>query len=344
MSASPLVSSLARGYSLTVSGRNQLLVGGIDLGATKILSVVVSHGGDVLAEDLRPTEGAEGPDAVIANMTASLRQAMASAGIDTARGRRRRRARARRLRARRRHRGPEPARSGTTSRWPRLFSKEFGAPCALENDANASALAEHRWGAGRGSRHMLFLTVSSGIGGGIIIDGALYRGASGAAGEVGHMTINARGPRCGCGRRGCLEMYASGLAIARRARRLVARHPDSLIARLARQEPLTAKLVQQAAEEGDDGAQELIAAAGYDLGVGLGSLINIFNPQVIVIGGSLTKAGDSYLGPAREAAQRECFAQAWRDLRIVVGALGDRSAAMGAAAVALDAMRGRLAT
>ena len=326
-----------------MSGRNQLPVGGIDLGATKILSVVVSHAGDVLAEDIRPTEGVEGPDAVIANMTASLRQAMASAGID--------RLAAVGVDAP----GPVDYERGVVTEAPNLpvwhdvplaplFSKEFGAPCALENDANASALAEHRWGAGRGSRHMLFLTVSSGVGGGIIVDGALCRGASGAAGEVGHMTINARGPRCGCGRRGCLEMYASGLAIARRARRLVARHPDSLIAMLAREQPLTAKLVQQAAEDGDDGAEELINAAGYDLGIGLGSLINIFNPQMIVIGGSLTKAGDSYLGPAREAAQRESFEQAWQDVRIVVGELGDRSAAMGAAAVAIDAVRGHLAT
>ncbi|MGA2286120.1 MAG: ROK family protein [Dehalococcoidia bacterium] len=326
-----------------MSGRNQLPVGGIDLGATKILSVVVSDRGDVLADDIRPTEGVDGLDAVVAHMTASLRQAMASAGVD--------RLAAVGVDAP----GPVDDARGVVTEPPNLpgwhdvplgplFSKEFGVPCVLENDANASALAEHRWGAGRGSRHMLFLTVSSGVGGGIVIDGALYRGASGAAGEVGHMTINARGPRCHCGRRGCLEMYASGLAIARRARRLVGRHPDSLLARLARDEPLTAKLVQQAAEDGDDGAEELIAAAGYDLGIGLGSLINIFNPQVIVIGGSLTKAGESYLGPAREAAQRESFEQSWRDVQIVVGALGDRSAAMGAAAVALDTIRGRPTT
>ncbi len=326
-----------------MSGRNQLPIGGIDLGATKILSVVVSRSGDLLAEDTRPTEGVKGPDAVIAHMTASLRQAMANGhidqlaaiGVDAP--------------------GPVDYDRGVVTEAPNLpgwhdvslatvLGKAFGAPCVLENDANASALAEHRWGAGRGSRHMLFLTISSGIGGGMVVDGALYRGASGAAGEVGHMTINARGPRCDCGRRGCLEMYAAGLAMARRGRRLVARRPDSLLARMAREQPLTAKLIQQAAEKGDDGARELIAAAGRDLGIGLGSLINIFNPEVIVLGGSLTKIGDPYLGPARETAQRECFAQAWRDVRIVGGELGDRSAAMGAAAIALDAASGRLST
>ncbi len=326
-----------------MSGRNQLPIGGIDLGATKILSVVVSHSGDVLAEDIRPTNGSEGPAAVIAHMIASLRQAMANGSIDEL------------VAVGVDAPGPVDYDRGVITEPPNLpgwhdvplaalLGKEFGVPCVLENDANASALAEHRWGAGRGSGHMLFLTLSSGIGGGIVIDGALYRGASGAAGEVGHMTINTRGARCHCGRRGCLEMYASGLAIARRGRRLVARRPDSLLARMAREQPLTAKLIQQAAEQGDDGARELIAAAGRDLGVGLGSLINVFNPEVIVLGGSLTKIGEPYLGPARETAQRECFEQAWRDVRIVLGALGDRSAAMGAAAISLDAAHGRLST
>jgi glucokinase len=321
-----------------VTGKTPPIIGGIDLGATKILSVVVSRSGRLLAEDLRPTEGVEGPDAVIANMIASLRQAVASAGggqlaaigIDAP--------------------GPVDYARGIITSPPNLpgwhdvplaaiVEKEFGVPCILENDANAAAFAEHRWGSGRGSRHMLFLTVSSGVGGGIIIDGNLYRGASGAAGEVGHMTINARGARCHCGCRGCLEMYASGIAIARLGRRLVARHPESLLARLAREQPLSAKLVHEAADKGDESARDLIAGAGRDLGVGLASLINVFNPEVIVLDGSLTKMGDLYLGPARETAQRESFAQSWSDVRIVVGELGDRSAALGAAAVALEAMR-----
>ena len=321
-----------------MTGKTPLVIGGIDLGATKILSVVISQRGKLLAEGLRPTGGVEGPDAVIANMIASLRQAIASSGeeqlaaigIDAP--------------------GPVDYTRGIITSPPNLpgwhdvplasiIAKEFGVPCVLENDANAAALAEHRWGSGRGSRHMLFLTVSSGVGGGIVIDGNLYRGASGAAGEVGHMTINAHGARCHCGRRGCLEMYASGIAIARLARRLVARRPDSPLSQLAAKQPLTARLVHQAADQGDESARELIAAAGHALGTGLASLINVFNPQVIVLDGSLTKMGDLYLGPARETAQRESFAQSWSDVRIVVGELGDRSAALGAAAVALEAMR-----
>ncbi len=318
-----------------MSGRDSPVIGGIDLGATKILSVVVNEHGKLLAEDLRPTEDVEGLDAVVAHMAASLRQALstvkggrlAAIGIDAP--------------------GPVDYARGIVTTPPNLpgwhdvplasiVGKEFGVPCVLENDANAAALAEHRWGSGRGSQHMLFLTVSSGIGGGIITDGKLYRGASGAAGEVGHMTINMRGPRCHCGRRGCLEMYASGIAIARLGRRLVARKPRSLLAKMAREQPLTAKLVHEASERGDENARALIVAAGTALGVGLGSLINVFNPQVIVLDGSLTKIGDLYLGPAREIAQQESFELSWSAVRIVVGELGDRSAALGAAAVAID--------
>jgi glucokinase len=324
---------------LGVTGKEPLVIGGIDLGATKILSVVVDHTGKLLAEDLRPTQGDDGLASVVAHMVASLRQALAAAGktrldavgIDAP--------------------GPVDYARGITSPpnlpgWhdvplAEIVTKELGVPCVLENDANAAALAEHRWGSGRGTRHMLFLTVSSGIGAGIIIDGKLYRGASGAAGEVGHMTVNARGPRCHCGHRGCLEMYASGIAIARLARRLVTRRPDSPLAQLARTQPLTARLVHQAADAGDEGARELIANAGRFLGIGLGSLINIFDPQVIVLDGSLTKMGDLYLGPAIETAQQEAFAQSWRDVRIVVGELGDRSAALGAAATAIDGLAAR---
>jgi glucokinase len=325
-----------------VSSKNPPVIGGIDLGGTKILSLVVSRTGSVLAEDIRPTLAAEGQQAVIARMVASLREGLSKAGVDG------RQLLAIGVSAP----GPVDDARGVVTSPPNLpgwhdvplasiIAKKFGVPCVLDNDANAAAFAEHRWGAGKGSRHMLFLTVSTGVGGGIISDGALYRGASGAAGEMGHMTIRENGRLCPCGRRGCLEAYTCGVAIAEQGQRIAARDPGSLLGRRAAAEPLSAAIIHEIANEGDEAARRLIANAGRHLGTGLASLINIFDPELIVLGGSLTKMGDLYLGPARATVQRECLAQARRDVRIVVGELGDRSAAIGAAALALEtAQRG----
>jgi glucokinase len=312
------------------------LFGGIDLGATKILSLVVSRTGSLLAEDIRPSLGAEGRDAVIGRMVASLRECLATVGVDG------RQLAAIGVSAP----GPVDDAAGVTNPpnlpgWhdvplASLIGSQLNARCTLENDANAAAFAEHRWGAGRGSRHMLFLTVSSGVGGGIIIDGAIYRGVSGAAGEMGHVTIHENGRRCPCGRRGCLEAYSSGLAIAKQGYRIGRRASGALHARRAAAEPLTAKAIYELATAGDETARRLIADAGRHLGTGLASLINIFDPELIVLGGSLTKMGDLYLGPAQATVQRECSAQARRDVRIVIGELGDRAPALGVATLALE--------
>jgi glucokinase len=216
---------------------------------------------------------------------------------------------------------------------------EFGVPCLLENDANAAAVAEPRFGAGKGSRHMLFMTLSSGIGGGIIIDNRLYRGASGGAGEVGHIILNENGPACACGKSGCLEAYSSGTAIAREARQFAEAHPESMLARLAAENPpLSARTVRQAAEKGDDEAQRIIMEAGRRLGEGIGSLINIFNPEVIVLGGSLIKMGERYLGAMRESAAVNAFEQLWADVEIVTGRFPDEAPAIGAAVLAAESL------
>jgi glucokinase len=319
------------------------ILGGIDLGATKILSLIVDAAGSRLAEDVRPTLGDEGPDAVIARMADSLRESLTKANLRegqlTAVG----------ISAP----GPVDCIRGIVTRPPNLpgwrdvplasrLQQALAIPCFLENDANAAAVAEHRFGAGRGVRDMLFITVSSGVGGGIIIDGDLYRGVSGGAGEVGHIVLNEDGPPCGCGRRGCLEVYTSGLAIAREGSEIAAREPDSRLARIAAESPpLTAEAIHRAADEGDEAARDIIARAGRRLGEGIASLINVLNPELIVLGGSLIKMGDIYLGPAREAAASEAFPQHWRDVRIVEVALGDESPALGAASLAADAVKTR---
>jgi glucokinase len=217
----------------------------------------------------------------------------------------------------------------------RILRERLGVPVVLENDANCQGLAEHEFGAGRGYRHMVFVTISTGVGGGIIIDNELYVGASGAAGEIGHIAVAADGPVCGAGHVGCLEAFASGTAIAQRAEDLIAAGQLPRTARIAEHNPpLDASDVYRASEEGETEAGAIIERAGRYLGIGLASLINAFNPQAIVIGGGLTNMGDAILKPAIEVARQRSFGQSFSDVQIIEGALGDRAGALGAIAVA----------
>jgi glucokinase len=217
----------------------------------------------------------------------------------------------------------------------------LGIPTYLENDANAAALGENVFGAGRGTKEMIYMTVSTGVGGGFIFGGKLYGGASGAAAEVGHMTILPRGPHCGCGNRGCLEAVASGTAIAREGRELLLRDVPTLIAELAGGDPdlVSAKVVAQAAQQGDAEAEEIIYEAMSYLGVGVANLVNLLNPELIVIGGGLTNMGDALFGAVRRAVDRRTFPIAAQRVRIVPAELGDRVGVLGAAAVAMQRAR-----
>jgi glucokinase len=187
---------------------------------------------------------------------------------------------------------------------------------------------------------MIYITVSTGIGGGFILNGELYRGADGAAAEVGHMTVLPRGPHCGCGNRGCLEAVASGTAIAREGREMVLRGVPSLIAELAGNDPdaVGAKLVAEAAHRGDVTAKEIIRESMSYLGVGVANLVNLLNPELVVVGGSLTKLGEGLFDPVRRAVNRRAFPIAAQRARIVPAELGDRVGVIGAAAVAIQAL------
>jgi len=310
------------------------LIAGVDLGGTKILTLVVGRDLKIAGSDLRATDAAEGLQAVLARITASVRVAsrgrpLAAIGISTP--------------------GPcDPERGVVTSPpnlpgWSdvplaQLVSAGMGLPAWIENDANAAAIAEHGLGAGRGSRHMVLVILGTGIGGGLILDGRLFRGASGAAGEIGHMQLGPNGPRCGCGRHGCLEALASGRALRDRAAEIVAGEPGGILARIARDEGErpTAESLGQAAAAGDVSAQQAIATAGRYLGAGITNLVDVFDPEVIVIGGSLRKLGPPYLDTAREIVRAEAFPQSYRDVRIVEAELGDEAGAFGAALVALE--------
>ena len=313
---------------------------GIDLGGTKIVAGLVDREGRVVARHHRSTEANEGRDAVVRRLMDATAQLLTTEGIN------RQQVAAIAIASP----GPIDARRGVVTAPPnlpgwrdvplgRMIQEEFGLPTSLENDANAAALAEHRFGAGRGVDHMIYVTASTGIGGGFILDGRLYRGATGAAAEVGHMTILPHGPRCGCGNRGCLEALASGTAIAREARERVARGAPMLFAELADGDldRITAKMVAQAAEQGDEEAREIIDTAMIYLGVGMANLVNVLNPQLLVIGGGLTKMGARLFDPVRRAVDRRAFPATAAAVEIKCAELGEEVGLLGAAAVAMAA-------
>ena len=192
-----------------------------------------------------------------------------------------------------------------------LLAAEFHLPTVVENDANATALAEHLWGAGNGCREMAFLTMGTGIGAGLILNGALYRGRHDLAGEVGHATVFPDGPTCPCGKRGCLEALASGTAIGRIGSE---RYGD---------EHVTAETVCVRARGGDPVALEILADTAHWMGLGLANLLQTLNLERIVLGTLAVHAGDLLLDPIRRETERCCWPRVWEGVTIVPAALGD---------------------
>jgi glucokinase len=315
---------------------------GIDLGGTKILGVLADEHGKVLDERREPTLAHEGPEAVVERLVGVIRELTPEGGVDGI--------------------GvdvpaPVDTNAGVLYAPPNLpgwsekgvplisiLKEKLGwgerVPMVLMNDANASALAEYRFGAGcekvlgREVSHMIFLTVSTGIGGGVIVDGKLLLGSQGFAGELGHVVIDADGYRCNCGNVGCLEAVASGTALAREAATIVAGKRETKIAKLAKGDPanVTAKMVVEAAQAGDPVALELMEREARLLGAGVGSFVNIFNPQLIAIGGGVSHAGKLLFEPLRAEVDRRIMAPFRGTYEIVPAVLGDRSAALGAVA------------
>lgn len=213
-------------------------------------------------------------------------------------------------------------------------SQAVGLPATLDNDANCATLGEWWLGAAQGGRNVVGLTIGTGIGGGLILDGRLYHGASDVAGEIGHTTIDSTGRRCGCGNYGCLEAYASGPAIAERAREALAGGEPSAMPALVGSDlsRLTAALVYQAAREGDRLALEVVRETARLLGAGVANLLNIFNPDVVVLAGGVTQAGDALFEPMRAEVRRRAFKPAVDACRIVPGALQGKAGVVGAIA------------
>ena len=315
---------------------------GIDLGGSKILTAVINSQGNILSRDYRVTPADKGLEAVIYELLESLSRASDQAGISVselaaigvgAPG----------------ISNPETGIVFTSPHLPDwhnvplrdIIERESGKRTFLTNDANAAALGELYFGAGRGARNFIYVTISTGIGGGIVIDGKIYTGALGTAGEIGHMTIDDNGLRCNCGNTGCWETLASGSALARHAKHRIKEGVETSILDYAggNTEEVTAQVIQTAAEHGDILAKELIAETGYYIGVGLANLINIFNPELIVIGGGLSNIGDMLLDPAFKVAGERAYKESCRAVRFALAELGENSGVIGAAVFALQEMK-----
>jgi glucokinase len=299
---------------------------GLDVGGTKLAAGVVDASGAVRSFAAESTRAHEGPEQGLERLFELGRRAVAEAGLEwpaigavgIGAG------------------GPLDSERGVLVAPPHLpgwrdvpivarAEEAFRLPVALENDATAAAAGEHRYGAGAGTRHMVYLTISTGVGGGVVIDGRLYRGATGNGGELGHVTVDWDGRRCrGCGRRGCLEAYVSGTSIAERARE-------------CGMGEVTAADVAAAARAGDPLAVEVWEETTSALACGLTSIVNLFEPEVVVLGGGVVGGtGEQLLGPVRERVRTGAMAPAGAAARIVQSALGQHVGVVGAAAIAHD--------
>lgn len=310
---------------------------GIDVGGTKIAAAVVDSDGTIIARRQLPT-ASEDSGRILGTMVKVSQELRASApavaavGVGVA--------------------GLVDSAAGMVLGAPNIefrnvpvtsaLEDRLGLPAVVDNDANVAAFAEALFGAGRGAGDQIMITVGTGIGGGIVIGGALYHGAHGVGAELGHMVMDPDGPVCGCGNRGCWEAVASGTALGRLARERIegGAGPDLLALAGGDAATITGELVGKAAVEGNAFARDVVASIGRMLGVGLASIVNIFDPEVIVVGGGAAAGtGELLLAPAREAMHAHILGVAWRPpVRVVSAALGNDAGVIGAAALAARLM------
>ena len=304
---------------------------GIDIGGTKLATVVADKTGHILGKVRKPTFAEKGPEYAICLLFDMVREVVNLAGLEqesisaigVSCG------------------GPLDTKTGIVYSPPNLpgwdalplkakLESEFQVPVTIENDANASALAEFRFGGGRGYNAVLYMTMSTGIGGGIVIDGQVYHGANDSAGEVGHQILLPNGPRCGCGKQGCLEALCSGPAIARRAQAAIQNQLEGEKASTAmltladgRIEDVKSEHVLAAARTGDALALELVQETAYYMGWGIANLVNILNPDIVLLGTIAVAAGDLLLDPIRETVLKFAMTRPAEAVNIAPAQLGD---------------------
>ena len=312
---------------------------GVDLGGTNIVvGAMPEDGSRQLAMRSQPTRSERGAEAVTDLIGSMIRETLAAVREETG--------------ARREDflgvgigaPGPLDRERGLVIVAPNLGWRDYplrdrvhdavGLPSTLDNDANCATVGEWWRGAAKGGRNVVGLTIGTGIGGGLVIDGKLYHGASDVAGEFGHTTIDSTGRRCKCGNYGCLEAYASGPAIADRAREALWDGANSRMLQLVGGEPalITAQTVYDAAEQGDEIAREVVRDTARFLGTGIANLLNGLNPDVVVIAGGVTQAGDALFEPLRNEVKKRAFKPAVQACRIVPGALPGTAGVVGAVA------------
>ena len=305
---------------------------GVDLGGTKISTALADLAGNVLAQSIIPTNAHEGEERVLERIIKSIQTVIAEGevtleeikgiGIGSP--------------------GPLDSRKGIIITTPNLpFSnfnlvkplvEKFNVPVFLDNDANVAAIGEYMLGAGKGKKNMVYFTVSTGVGGGAIVDGNICRGNTSNALEIGHMTVSPFGPRCGCGNIGCLEALSSGTAIGKRGQEAVNSKVETS---LRNYEKVTSYEVFKEAEKGDAVAKDIIDEALTYLGIGVANAISIFDPEMVVIGGGVSKAGEIVFETVREVVNKRCFKAMAESCEIVPAGLGTDAGVIGAVALAL---------
>ncbi|MFN8580624.1 MAG: ROK family protein [Gemmatimonadaceae bacterium] len=323
---------------MSAKKRTRYIVG-VDLGGTNLVAAAISEDGSkTVAFRSTMTRADQGADAVVDRMvsvidtviaetiaeTGAKRSDFAGVGVGAP--------------------GPLDRERGVVITTPNLgwtnfplrdvIAERVGLEATLDNDANCATLGEWWLGAARGGRNVVGMTIGTGIGGGLILDGQLYHGAADVAGEIGHTTIDITGRRCKCGNYGCLEAYAAGPSIAERAREALGGDSDSLLYSLVggQLDRLTAAIVYEAARKGDELALDVVRETARFLGAGIANLLNIFNPDVVVIAGGVTQAGDPLFEPLRKEVRKRAFKPAVESCRIVPGSLPGTAGIVGAAA------------